>query len=624
MNPVPAAPTEADTPRLCRFGVFLFDPGRLELRRNGVPVRLQEKPARVLERLLAEPGSVVGREELCRHLWPDGTYVEFESSLNNAVRRLREVLGDSAETPRFVETVARRGYRFVAPAERVAPAAQPAVAPALPGTPRALWAALVAAVVVALGVMAWRSRAAPAPAGRVLVAVLPFADLGGEPGQEYFADGLTEEMIAHLGRLEPARLAVIARTSVMRYKGAPRPPREVGRELGAAYLLEGGVRRGAGRVRVTARLVEAASETQRWSESYERRLEDVLGLQADLARAIAQEVRVQLSPDGLARLAQAPSLDPVAHDEYLKGRQFWNRRTPDDLRRALAFFDMALLRDPGYASAQAAIADVFVYLGWYGFEAPRTAFPKARAAAQAALLREPALAGARAALGATLMLFDWDLPAARRELEHAVRLNPSYATARHWHGFALAAAGLDEQAIAEVRQGVTLDPLSPGLRAGLAYAFLAAGRHQEAAEECRRALELDAGHLPAYKILGWTHEEQGRFAEALRAFDEGESATGLRLDADRARTLALAGRAAEARAALARVEEEARARYVPASYLARVRVALGEGEAALRLLEKALEDRAPELVHPRLHTEFAPLAADPRFVALRRRIKPLS
>jgi tetratricopeptide (TPR) repeat protein len=310
----------------------------------------------------------------------------------------------------------------------------------------------------------------------------------------------------------------------------------------------------------------------------------------------------------------------VAYDEYLKGRQFWNRRTPEDLKRALTFFQMALARDAHYAGAQAGVADAFVYLGWYGFEPPRVAFPRARAAAEAALGGDPTHAGARAALGATRMLFDWDLPAARRDLQQAIRLNPSYATVRHWYGFSLAVDGRHDEAVAEIRQAVALDPLSPGLRAGLAYAFLSGHRYAEAAEECRRALELDAGHLTAYKILGWTYEEQGRYADALRAFDEGESATGLSLDADRARTLALAGRRDEARRALARVEAAAGGRYVPASYAARVRVALGERESALALLERALADRAPELVHPRFATEFAALAAEPRFLALRRQL----
>ncbi|HEY7923496.1 MAG: winged helix-turn-helix domain-containing tetratricopeptide repeat protein [Burkholderiales bacterium] len=616
-----ATRVDAEPRQLCRFGVYAFDPARLDLRRNGVPVRLQEKPGRVLQKLLEQPGEVVGREELCRHVWPDGTYVEFEASLNNAVRRLREILGDSAETPRFVETVARRGYRFMAPAEWLGPAGE-AKTPPTGGRRRAGVAVAVAAVGLSLLAVAIIGSRRPAPhaSEKVLIAVLPFAELGGDASQEYFADGLTEEMIAQLGRLEPERLAVIARTSVMRYKATQRPSREIGRELGVAYLLEGGVRRADGRVRVTARLVDAASDTQRWSESYERGAQDVLGLQSDLARAIAQEIRIQLSAEGLARLAHAPPLDPLAHDEYLKGRQFWNRRTPEDLRRALTFFQMALARDGQYASAQAGVADAYLYLGWYGFEPPRSAFPRARAAAEAALRSDPAHAGARAALGATRMLFDWDLAAARADLQHAIRLNPSYATVRHWYGFSLAVEGRHDEAIAQIRQGVMLDPLSPGLRAGLAYAFLAAHRYDEASEECRRALELDAGHLTAYKILGWTYEEQGRFADALRTFDEGESATGLPLDADRARTLALAGRRDESRRVLGRVEAAARKGYVPASYIARVRVALGETDAALALLETALADRAPELVHPRFVTEFAPLAAEPRFVALRRQL----
>jgi TolB-like protein/DNA-binding winged helix-turn-helix (wHTH) protein/Flp pilus assembly protein TadD len=613
--------------RWCRFGTYTFDPALLELRRHGTPVRLQDKPALLLARLLEQPGALVTREELYRHLWPDGTYVEFDAGLNSAVRRLREVLDDSAETPRYVETMARRGYRFVAPAEWLEPA--PEAPPPEPEPPRpparaVRWEApllvlAVLALVAAVVALSRRSAQPPPDPQRVLIAVLPFTELSGDPEQQYFADGLTEEMIAQLGQVEPARLGVIAPGSVMRYRGARRSLREVGRELGVAHVIEGSVQRLEGRVRVAARLVDVETETQRWSTTYERAMEDVPALQADLARAVAQEVQAPRSAEGEARRSSAPPLDPQAYDAYLKGRHFWARRTPQDLERALTFFRLALERAPGYASAHAGVAEAFVYRGWYGFEAPSAAFPQARAAAEAALANDPAHAGARAALGATRMLYDWDLAAGQRDFRQAIEANPSDATVRHWYGFSLASEGRYDAALAQIREGQTLDPRSPGVAAGLAYALLSARRYPEAVQECRASLRLDPGHLPAYKILGWTYEEQGRHEDALRTYDEGESATGVRLDADRARTLALAGRAQQARQVLARVEAAARERYVPASYLARVHIALGDSEAALALLEKALADRAPELVHPRLAVEFAPLARDPRFQALRRR-----
>ena len=609
--------------RWCRFGTYTFDPAQLELRRQGTPVRLQDKPALVLAKLLEEPGALVTREDLYRHLWPGGTEVELDAGLNSAVRRLRDALDDSADTPRYIETMARRGYRFVAPAEWVEPASVAPPAGPSPSSPRALrWEVpvLSVAVLVLAGVLVFsRSQRSPPPdPRRVLVAVLPLTELSGDPDQQYFADGLTEELIAQLGQVEPARLGVIAQGSVLRYRGAGRSLREVGRELGVAHVIEGSLLRREGRLRLTARLVDTETETQRWSATYERAIEDVPSLQADLARAVAQEVQAP-RPGGEAPRPAAPPLNPLAYDAYLKGRYFWTRRTPQDLERALTFFRLALEREPRFAGAHAGVAEAFVYRGWYGFEAPGAAFPQARAAAEAALADEPGHAGARAALGATRMLYDWDFPAGQRDFRRAIEANPSYATVHHWYGFSLAAEGRYDEALAQVREGQTLDPLSPGVAAGLAYVLLAARRYPEAEQECRAALRLDPGHMAVYKILGWIYEEQGRYDDALRTYDEGESASGVRLDADRARTLALAGRTQEARQALARVEAAALQRYVPASYLARVHVALGDTEAALTLLEKALADRAPELVHPRLAVEFAPLAREPRFQALRRR-----
>lgn len=618
--------------RAYRFGAFELDLRAGELRRSGFRVRIQEKPRRLLVALLERPGEVLDRDELCRRLWAEGTFVEFEPSLNNAALRLREALGDSAQTPRFVETVARRGYRFVAPVEIVdAPDARvspppagetPAVAEDLPDAPvararpraRLLW--IVVLLLAVAGPVAWLlrpRRPEPARRGRLTLAVLPYRNLSGDPAEEYFSDGLSDELIAQLARLQPERLGVIARTSSMSYKRTTRRLREIGRELGASYLIEGSVRREGDRLRIQTALVDAESERYVWTRTYDRQLRDVLDIQTDVARSVADEVRLEVAPARRAQLGSTRPVDPAAFDSYLRGRHFWNRRAPDDLQRALTFFGQALARSPQFEAAHAGLADTYVYLGWYGFAPPREVFPKARESAQAALALDPELAEAHGVLGIVGLLYDWDRAGAAAALRRALDLQPHQPTLRHWHGFSLAVAGRFDEAIAEVRAGTELDPRSTGVRAGLAYALLSAGRHADAVAECRQALELDAGALAAYKILGWTYEEQGAYGDALRTFADGEAASGVSLDADRARTLALMGRGAEARELLGRIEPALPGGYVPATYRARVLVALGEREAALALLERALEDRAPELVHPRFAAEFQPLRDDEAF-----------
>src|SRR5262245_36923645 len=344
-------------PRILCFGSFEVDLGSRELRRQGLKISLQDQPFRLLLLLLERAGEVVTREELRDKLWPADTFVDFDHSLNTAVRKLREALGDSAETPRYVETLARRGYRFVAQVWEPGPPAGADVAPPptttrLPSSARRV--AVIAAVLAFAALIAlWigRPKARTPPGRRLTLAVLPFDNLSGDANQEYLSDGLTEEMITQLGRLDPDRLKVTARSSTWKYKRGDRDIERLRRELGVDYVLEGSLRRAGDRVRVTAQLVQAVDQTDVWAQTYERDLSDVLVLQSEVARAVAHAIALTLTPDAQARLASARSMRPESYEDYLRGRYFWNRRTEAALKQALGYFQRAVAADPDSARA---------------------------------------------------------------------------------------------------------------------------------------------------------------------------------------------------------------------------------------------------------------------------------
>ena len=389
------------------FGVFEADPRSGELRKHGMRVRLQGQPFQVLAMLLEHPGEVVTREELQKKLWPADTFVDFDQGLNKAINKLREALGDSAETPRFVETVARRGYRFLAevkPAERsvvgkIRTAAVPDPAPQTHGaavSPQpgrhhltgAQWKTsavlLLFLIVVGLGVWSYKSRQRSSPAIRSL-AVLPFESLSSDTNQDYFADGMTDQLISDLGQI--GALRVISRTSVMGYKHVRKPLPEIARELNVDAVVEGTVLRSGDRVRITAQLINASADKHLWSQSYEGELRETLEVQSKVAMAIADQVRINLNPKEQAALVAAKVVNPEAYVSYLKGRYFWNKRTADSLKIALAYFNQAIEEDPKYAQAYSGLADTYALLGdWqYAVMTPKEALPKAKAAAIKAL-----------------------------------------------------------------------------------------------------------------------------------------------------------------------------------------------------------------------------------------------
>src|SRR5882724_7550805 len=398
-----------------RFYMFEADFRAGELRKQGVKVKLQDQPLQVLQVLLQHPGQGVTREELRTIIWPSDTFVDFDVGINNAIKRLREALGDSAETPRFIETLSRRGYRFI-------------------------------------------GKTSASPRKFESLAVLPLENLSRDPEQEYFAEGLTEALITTLAKI--GELRVVSRTSVMQYKGVHKALPEIARELEVEAIVEGTVLRSGHRVRITAQLIDATKESHLWAESYERDLRNVLTLQSDVAQAIAHEVRVRLTPQERAHFAEVHPVEPEAYEAYLKGRYHWNRRSGEGLGKAIKYLQEAIAKDPTYAAAYAGLADCFSILGLWGLVPPDEGCGKAKGLAQQALAMDSSLAEGHASLAWATVFYDYDFVAAEREFERSIELNPRNAIAHHFFGFYLGLMGRYEEGYTELKRAIRLDPHS--------------------------------------------------------------------------------------------------------------------------------------------------------------------
>ena len=566
-----------------RFGSFELDVRSRELRtRTGSTVRLQEQPFEILRMMLERPGAVVTRDELRRRLWPDGTFVDFEHSLNAAVKRLRAALGDDADNPKFVETLPRRGYRFIAGL------ATDASEPACEGVPR--------------------------------VAVLPFSNLSDEGSQEYFTDGLTEEMIAQLGQRCRGRIGVIARWSSMVFKGSPQRSREIGQALRANYLLEGSVRRERDRVRVTASLVDTASETHLWSETYERHLTDCLQVQSDIAARIAESLTLELvPPDAMPRAT--PSTSASAYQEYLKGRYHWNHWvTPDDegVEQALAAFQEALRIDPHFAPAYASLSRVHIARAVHYREQPRRMLEAARAAAKRALELEPELFEGHLALADVRRMLEWDWRGAEIAYVQAIALNPSQENAHRAYGAMLMALSRPAEAIRESEHACELDPLCLVVNTNAAWVRYLAGDYDAALERCQRTAELDPQYLPARRMIGAVFLQAGKIGDAVKVLEAAhiEARQDPILAASLAHARAVAGDRAGALAVLDGIHRLDRRRYLPPYQLALVHTGLGNADCAFAALEQATVDADPALAYLKVDPRVAPLRSDPRYARL--------
>jgi TolB-like protein/DNA-binding winged helix-turn-helix (wHTH) protein/Flp pilus assembly protein TadD len=625
-----------DPPRRLRFGVFEADLRTGQLTRRGSRVRLQDQPFQVLAALLEKPGELVTREELRSRIWPR-TIVDFDHGLNKAISKIRDALGDSGENPRFVETVARRGYRFladVAPVEAAQrpPEAAPAEAAGLaaartpastwrPRAPRAAVLAGMGLILLVVAAEAWllNSGVQSAPPIRSL-AVLPLENLSGDPGQNYFTDGMTDELITRLGQI--SRLRVISRTSAMTYKGTHKSMPEIANELNVDAVVEGSVLRSGDHVRITAQLIQLPADKHIWSDSYEGDVRDVLALQDRVARTIAEQVRATLSRQEQTALQGHRTVKPEAYDPYLRGRYLWNKRTGDSLRKAIDYFTLAIEKAPNFAAAYSGLADAYALAGdWeYGILSPQDAFARAKAAAAKALALDDRLADAHTSLAFALDLYAWDWDAAESEYRRALALNPGYATAHQWYAWHLMVMGHTAEGIAELRAAQNLDPLSPIVNADLADALCVAHLYDDSLRQARITLELHPNFAVAHYLLGQTLVQLRRYDEAIAEFRKAIAIDGgnTTFDSNLAHAYAVSGQTEQAMKILRDLEGRQTAQSPTAASIALIYVGLGDNDQAMAWLDKAYQARFnPSIL---LRPAFDPIRTDPRFRGLQERI----
>ncbi len=452
------------------------------------------------------------------------------------------------------------------------------------------------------------------------IAVLPLENLSRDPEQEYFADGMTEALITNLAQI--GALRVVSRTSAMRFKGVRKPLPEMARALQADAVVEGSVARFGDRVRITAQLIHAATDRHLWAQSYERDLSDVLALQGEVARAIAEEIRVQLSPQEAARLAEARRVDPEAYESYLRGRYHWSRRSAEALEKAVEAFHQAIAKDPLYAEAYAGLAATYLTMGSYNFLPPGEAFSKAKAASQRALEIDEATPEAQTCLGGVLFNYQWDWAGSERAYRRAITLGPNFAASYHWYSEYLSAMGRHEESIETVRKAQALDPLALTINVGVGISYFYARRYEEAVELLRRTLELDATFPPVYRSLGGALEQAGRLDEAIETYEKGAFySKDLSASSLLAHAYAVSGREDDARGLLRELREGAATRYFSPYAAAAVHVALGEPDAAIENLTRGYEIRDRGMVWLKVSPRFDRLREDARFQALLRRMR---
>jgi TolB-like protein/Tfp pilus assembly protein PilF len=560
-----------------RFDAFKVDLQAGELCKQAQKVRLQKQPFQILEMLLEHPGKVITREELRKRIWPADTFVDFEQGLYNAIKKLREALGDTAETPRYIETLPRKGYRFVGSIETSAPRIES-------------------------------------------LAVLPLENLSGDPEQEYFADGMTEALISSLAKI--GALRVVSRTTAMRYKKTDKTLPQIARELNVDAVVEGTVLRSGKRLRISAQLIQASTDTHLWAQSYDRNLRDVLTLQSEVAAAIAQQVQVKLTPLDQARFAEARPVDPEAYEAYLKGRYHWNRRSGEGFAMAVQYFQQAIAKDPAYAAAYAGLADCLSSLGLWSLVSPDQGCGKAKGLALQALELDPGSAEAHASLAWATTFYDYDFAFAERELELSIELNPRYVTAHQWLGWCLAVTGRYEEGYTELKRAIRLDPLSSVAHFALGFVYWCARRYDQAIEQYEKAIELDPNSPQAHGWLGWAllyrSMDRPGIAALRKAVELSQGAPAF--IAALGEAFAAAGELDEAQEVLQQLKELSKRQYVSPYHVGRFYAALGDKNEALRWLETAYRERGAWMVLLKTDPRLDPLRCDPRFQDLLRRM----
>jgi TolB-like protein/DNA-binding winged helix-turn-helix (wHTH) protein/Tfp pilus assembly protein PilF len=625
--------TERSSSSTLRFLRFELNMETGELRRSGSKIRLQGQSLRILLCLLEEPGRLWSREDLRSRLWPNGTFVEFDHSLNVAVNRLRDRLGDSAEKPRYIETVPGVGYRFVASVETANEAPHqdlplPEVsAPALPryrnpSLVKTLVASAYALLIAGLVWFAWaRKETHRASAEESIihsVAVLPLTDVAANTNQDYFADGMTEELITELGRLSSIR--IISRTSIMQFKKSVRPLPEIGRQLNVDALVEGTVRRSGDRVRITARLVRIAPEHLIWQKSYEGDLRDVLQLQSDVAHDIAGNIQSKLARKQATGAAPYKRLDPEAYEDYLRGRYFLARRTAEAMKTAADYFQRAVQRDPQYAQAYVGLSLAYQLLGSYDLLAPEKSYPLALRFANQALELDDTLSEAYSARANSETNYQLDWVAADRDYRRAIALDPNSAQAHHDYGEYFTGVGNANRAIEELKIARELDPLSLPLFSALGRMYREAHQYDEAAKQCSQSLVLDPNFSMGHWCLGQVYLAKRQYLEATselkRANDLGTTPL---IVCNLGCVYAASGKKVEARSILHSLEGKSQFDYISPYLIASIYSQLGEKDEAFNWLEKAF-DRRDNISYLAADPMMDPLRSDPRFADLIQRL----
>ena len=627
-------------PGSIRFGEdFEFDLHAYRLRRSGRVLKLERIPAEVLAVLVEHRGVVVTREQLVERIWGKGAFLDTDNSINGAIRKIRQALKDDPEEPRFIQTITGKGYRFIAPVDDFdapGPVAVPDLAPPPQPVPIAAdepirWRLLLPLGILILLLAAWgvyspryRARVHPAASsGRAMLAVLPFENLTGDASQDYFSDGLTEEMIAQLGDLDPYHLGVIARTSVMQYKHSNKALDQIGHELGVQYALEGSVRSDSGKLRINAQLIQLKDQTHLWTRQYDREPGSLLELQGEIAKEIAEEIQLKIGVHEPINSGQEPLLSSRASEAYvlyLKGLYFCNKRTVLGLQQAIRYFQQAIDKDPADAKAYAGLAQAYALMGGYNVMPPTESMPKARAAALRALKLDERLPEAHAALAVIAQNYDWDWATANMEYRRAIQLNPNYATGHHWYAECLALQGRFDQAFPEIESARQLDPLSLSIGADYGAILYFSRQYDRAIEQFRAVLEMEP-NFPRARMVVWTYVQKGQFADALTAAEawhtSDDSAWGWAVTAYAAGRSGDKARAKLALEQLRRIEGHSG---FDSLSLAIAYIGLGDNDNALTWLEKAYREHSGSLSALKVDPTYDPLRGDPRFQQLLRRI----
>jgi TolB-like protein/DNA-binding winged helix-turn-helix (wHTH) protein/Flp pilus assembly protein TadD len=647
-----------------RFGPFEAKTCAQELSKNGTKIRLRGQPFSILELLLSRAGDLVTRDEIRQKLWTADTFVDFEHGLNTSIKKLRQALCDSATEPRYIETVPRRGYRFIAPVETIAEASQEQAAAAelVPlivagpelgtstaggppvflveehgrGRPR-LHLTFVPSVVLVAAALVFNlagsrdrlfalfrsTRSASVAVASVAkaprsIAVLPLENLSNNAAEDYFADGMTDELTTDLAQF--GNLRVISRTSAMHYKGAGKTAPEIGRELGVDTLIEGTVQRVGNRVRIRVQLIDSASDRHLWARSYDHELKDVLVLQSSAARDIAEEVQGKVaSSQTEVRPLNLHAVEPEAYEAYLKGRYFWNKRTGEGLKKSIDYFHEAISQDPKFAAAYAGLADSYSIMGSDILPA-RVASSKAHIAATQALELDPSISEGHAELALLEFYYDWDWRRSEQEFRRAIELNPNYATAHQWYSYYLSAMGRFPEAMAEAKQAQQIDPLSLSINTTLAGRYRDLGQYEQSMDLNHRTLELDPDFVPAHISLGCSYEAQGKWLQAI-----GEYQKAVELSHNSPPAVAslgyaygVSGNQNEARKVLAGLQRTRH--YVSAFDMAVVFAGIGDRDSTFQWLEKAYAERESQMAFINVTRRLDPVRSDPRFSDLLRKM----